>query len=136
MEFELPDFDEITPDGKRLLLEKIVKHNGIWVINKSDSDDVFPSDPHGDRKDKPEKLNLYTGEVYSAVDKRYLYTVPKKAMRYIYAQLMKCKEEDIKVKIQSSRDDITYLQRREAEDGNERQGQGTLQGILDRSRKT
>ena len=54
-EIELPDFTEITPDGQRLLLEKQVKHNGIWRIHKSDPDNVFPSDPHGDRVDGENK---------------------------------------------------------------------------------
>jgi hypothetical protein len=34
IEIELPDFSEITIDGLRMLLEKQVKHNGIWRIHK------------------------------------------------------------------------------------------------------
>jgi hypothetical protein len=36
IELELPDFSEITDTGQLLLLEKTVKHNGIWKIHKSD----------------------------------------------------------------------------------------------------
>ena len=53
IELELPNFSEITETGKRLLLEKTVKHNGIWRIHKSDPDNIFPNDPHGDRVDEP-----------------------------------------------------------------------------------
>ncbi|MBK9018312.1 MAG: hypothetical protein IPM82_32060 [Saprospiraceae bacterium] len=98
-EFQIPDFDEITEDGRQLLLEKIVKHNGVWKINKYDADDIFPSDPHADRVDKPEKLDLYTGKVYSKINKQHLYTLPPKAMKFIYKQIMMCKEDEIKNKL-------------------------------------
>jgi hypothetical protein len=88
VDFEIPDFDEITPDGQRLLLEKTVKSNGIWRIHKSDPDNVFPSDPHADRVDGAEKLDLYTGDVYSSITKKHLRTMPKKAMKLIYNTLM------------------------------------------------
>jgi adenylate kinase len=109
LEFEIPDFGEITPDGQRKLLERIVRTNGIWKINKNDPDDVFPSDLHADRVDEPEKLDLYTGEVYSKINKKYLYTLPKKVMKYIYNELMKCKEDSIKQKLIRRENDITYL---------------------------
>ena len=89
MEFELPDFSEITVDGQRMLLEKQVKHNGIWRIHKSDPDNIFPSDPHGDRVDGAEKLDLYNGNVYNKTTKQQIYTLPKKAMKYIYNQIKK-----------------------------------------------
>jgi hypothetical protein len=109
LEFELPDFSEITPEGQRLLLEKQVKHNGIWKIHKCDPDNNFPSDPHGDRVDCPEKLDLYNGKVYSKTNKQYLYTLPKKAMKYIYSQIMGCKEDVIKNKLKANVELITYL---------------------------
>ena len=96
VEFELPDFSEITATGQRMLLEKTVKHNGIWRIHKNDPDDIFPSDPHADRLDEPEKLNLYNGEVYDKSTQKYKYTLPNKAMKYIYNQIMGCKEDLIK----------------------------------------
>lgn len=108
-EFELPDFSEITPDGQRLLLEKQVKHNGIWRIHKSDPDNIFPSDPHGDRVDGAEKLDLYNGNVYNKTNKQHIYTLPKKAMKYIYNQIMKCKEDEIKNKLIANANLITYL---------------------------
>ena len=109
VEFELPDFAEITETGQRLLLEKTVKHNGIWRIHKSDPDNIFPSDPHGDRVDEPEKLNLYNGFVYSLPDKIHVRTLPNKAMKYIYNQLMKCKEVEITTKLTANKNLITYL---------------------------
>ncbi|MCB0397288.1 MAG: hypothetical protein KDD36_11570 [Flavobacteriales bacterium] len=109
LKFQLPDFAEITQDGQQMLLERIVKHNGIWKINKYDSDTVFPSDPHADRVDAPEKLNLYTGDVYSKINKQHLYTLPKKAMKFIYNEIMACKEEEIKNKLIDNAAMITYL---------------------------
>jgi len=109
LEFQLPDFDEITPYGQQMLLEKIVKHNGIWKINKYDPDNIFPSDPHSDRVDEPEKLDLYTGAVYSKINKQHLYTLPKKAMNFIYNQIMSCKENEIKNKLITNTAQITYL---------------------------
>ncbi|WP_181308987.1 hypothetical protein [Rufibacter sp. XAAS-G3-1] len=109
LEFEIPDYDEITTDGKRMLLEKQIKQNGIWKIHKNDPDDIFPSDPHADRRDEPEKLNLYTGDVYSKVTKKFLYTLPKKVMKYIYNQLMLCKEDTIKNKLKARKEEIVYL---------------------------
>ena len=64
-EFEIPDFDEITDEGIRMLLEKTVKSNGIWRVHKSDPDCIFPSDFHAHSTDAAETLDLYTGEVYS-----------------------------------------------------------------------
>lgn len=109
IEFELPDFAEITPDGKRLLLEKTIRHKGVWRIHKSDSDDIFPSDPHADRQDKPEKLDLYTGNVYSKSTKKFIYQLPAKAMKYIYNQIMNCNEDTIKQKLITKKDSISYL---------------------------
>jgi hypothetical protein len=109
IEFELPDFSEITENGQRLLLEKTVKHNGIWRFHKSDPDDIFPSDPHGDRVDAPEKLNIYNGYVYSLPDKKHIRTLPKKAMRYICNQLLSSKEDEIKEKIKANKTQITYM---------------------------
>ncbi len=109
LEFQLPDFAEITQDGQQMLLEKVVKHNGIWKINKYDPDIIFPSDPHADRVDAPEKLDLYTGDVYSKTNKQHLYTLPKKAMKFIYNQIMACKEDEIKNKLITNVKMITYL---------------------------
>ena len=109
IQFELPDFSEITATGQRMLLEKTVKHNGIWRIHKNDPDDIFPSDPHADRQDAPEKLNLYNGEVYNKTTKKYIYTLPNKAIKYIYNQIMSCKEDIIKNKITANKALITYL---------------------------
>lgn len=109
VEIKLPDFSEIADNGQRLLLEKTVKHNGIWRFHKCDPDNIFPSDPHGDRVDAPEKLNIYNGHVYSKSDKQLLRTLPKKVMIYIYSQLMNCKEDEIKDKIRANKHQITYI---------------------------
>ncbi len=109
LEFELPDFAEIMPDGTQMVLEQQIKHNGIWRIYKNDSDDIFPSDPHGDRVDRPEKLDLYNGNVYNKTDKQFLYTLPKKAMKFIYNQIMMCKEDEIKNKLLAKANLISYL---------------------------
>lgn len=109
IEFELPDFSEITATGQRMLLEKTVKHNGIWRIHKNDADDIFPSDPHADRQDAPEKLNLYNGQVFDKSTKKHIYTLPDKAMKFIYNQIMNCKEDLIKNKLIMNKALITYL---------------------------
>ncbi len=108
-EFQLPDFSEIMPDGRRMLLEKTVKHNGVWRVHKSDPDDLFPSDPHADRQDEPEKLDLYNGKVYDKKTAKFLYQLPDKAMKYIYNQIMSCKEDVIKNKLIAKKSSITYL---------------------------
>lgn len=108
-EIKLPDYSEITEKGQRLLLEKTVKHNGIWGIHKCDPDNIFQSDPHGDRVDAKEKLNLYNGFVYSLLDKIHIRTLPQKAMIYIYNQLINCKEKEITSKLKANRNLFTYL---------------------------
>jgi len=45
--------------------------------------------------DQPEKLDIYTGNVYSSRTRECLYTLPKKVMRYIYNELSGSKEEKI-----------------------------------------
>lgn len=108
-EIKLPDYAEITEKGMRLILEKTVRHNGIWRIHKSDPDKLFPSDPHGDRVDVPEKLDLYTGQVYSMPSKTLVRTLPAKAMRLIYNELMDCKEVEITSILAANKALITYL---------------------------
>jgi len=107
-EIELPDYREIIEDGRRMLVEGTVKHNGIWRIHKSDPDTVFPSDFHADRVDAPEKLDLYTGEVYSAINGKRLRAEPKKAMRFIYRELQKSKEDRIQGCLRKT-DKFTYV---------------------------
>ena len=107
-EIELPDYREITEDGHRMLLEVTVKHNGKWRVHKIDPDTVFPSDFHADRVDAPEKLDLYTGEVYSAVNRTRLRAEPRKAMRFIYQELLKTKEARIQGCLKKT-DKFTYF---------------------------
>jgi len=107
-EIILPDYREITDNGGRILLEVTVKRNGIWRVHKNDPDIVFPSDFHADRVDAPEKLDLYTGEVYSSVNNDYLRAEPKKAMRFIYQELLKSKETRIQEHLKEV-NKFTYL---------------------------
>jgi hypothetical protein len=39
-DFEIPDFNEITPEGQRLLLVKTIKSNGSWRIHKSEETQI------------------------------------------------------------------------------------------------
>jgi hypothetical protein len=94
-EIELPDYREIAEDGRRMLLGTATKHRGIWRIQKSEPDNRFPSDFHAERVDAPEKLDLYTGEVYSAITGSQLRSEPKKAMRFLYRRLQNSKEARI-----------------------------------------
>lgn len=108
IEIELPDYREITEDGHRMLLEFTVKHNGKWRVHKNDQDIISPSDFHADRVDKPEKMDLYTGDIYSKIDGKYIRTEPGKAMRYIYLSLQACKEDLIKNRLQQ-KDRFSYM---------------------------
>lgn len=109
IEFQLPNFCELTVDGKRLLLERTVKHKGIWRVHQNDPDDIFLSDPHADRVDESEKLDLYTGNVYDKKTKALLYKLPAKAMKFIYNKLIVSPEDSITKKLNSNKNLIEYL---------------------------
>jgi len=96
-EFEIPDYREITEEGDRMLLEVLVKSNGIWQIHKSDVDKNWPSDFHAHNVDAAnEVLDLYTGGVYDKRTKRHLRNLPRKAQRYICSMILQqCKEPEI-----------------------------------------
>ncbi len=104
----IPDFQEILDDGRRMSIAIQVKHNGKWRVHKNDADKNFPSDFHADRIDEPEKLNLYNGDVWSSITGKRLYVMPKKAMRYIFRELSKTKEENLQ-KILADRSKFIYL---------------------------
>jgi hypothetical protein len=99
LEINLPADEEITTSGQRLFLEKTVRHQGVWRVHKSDPDKVFPSDFHADRVDGAEKLDLYTGQVYSKSNKQLLYSLSKASMRFIFKELMGSKELEIQTKL-------------------------------------
>lgn len=84
----LPAEEDILENGMILLKERVVKHQGIWIINLNDQD-PWPSLPHGDRKDEPEKLNLLTGDVYSKTSRNHIYSLSDKSMRYIFHRISK-----------------------------------------------
>jgi len=106
--FELPEESEILPDGRRWLLEQTVTHRGIWRVHKADADTIFPSDLHADRVDEPEKLDLYTGRVYSKTTRQHLYSLSKKSMRFIHQTLSSSKEPEILTRL-SKTERFTYL---------------------------
>ena len=86
-----------------------VKSNGaIWRINKNDLDS-FPSDPHADRADKAEKLNLYNGEVFNSKNRKYLRTLSNKEMNRIYASIILDGEQSVIDKLEKNKKLITYL---------------------------
>jgi hypothetical protein len=94
--------------GLEKLFEQTVSHQGKWRIHKSDPDNIFPSDPHADRVDASEKLNLFTGDVYDT-KKKYLYALSKKAMQFIYYKILNKGEETIIQKLQTNLSKIIYL---------------------------
>lgn len=108
MDITIPDFDEITEDGRRLMLERTIKSNGIWRVHKSDADTIFPSNFHAVNIETGEKLDLYTGEVFNPVSKQLTRKLPKKAMRYVYGELQSCEESEITGKCQN-RASFTFL---------------------------
>jgi hypothetical protein len=108
VEVFVPDFREILDDGRRMSIAVQVKHNGKWRVHKNDPDKNFPSDFHADRIDEPEKLDLYTGDVWSATNKKRLYVMPKKAMRYIFRELSKTKEENLQARM-ADKSKFSYL---------------------------
>lgn len=94
--------------GMERMVKQTVSHQGRWRIHKNDPDILFPSDPHADRVDEPEKLNLYTGDVYDK-KQHFLYSISKKSMQFIYYKIMKDGEENIKQKLTTNKLQITYL---------------------------
>jgi hypothetical protein len=100
LDIVLPDDDSIQDDGTLLLSERTVHEGGgHWRIHKADADDVWPSDLHAHNvQDQREKLDVYSGVVYSTVTKQAIYTLKPKQMRLIYNELSSCKEEAIKNK--------------------------------------
>jgi hypothetical protein len=107
-EIEVPDFDEITDDGVRMLFEKTVRSNGVWRSHKLDPDCIFPSDFHAHRVDDAETLDIYTGQVYCPKTKTQVRTMPKKAMKYIYNQFSNSKEPEFIAKC-ANKKKFTFL---------------------------
>lgn len=86
-----------------------VKSKGaIWRINKNDAD-FFPSDPHADRVDKPEKLDLYNGKVYNSKNRKHIRTLSGKEMNRIYADIILEGEQSVIDKLEKNKSRITYL---------------------------
>jgi hypothetical protein len=85
-----------------------IKCVGVWEIHKNDKD-PFPNDPHGDRVDKPEKLDLYTGKVYDRATRKYLRKLPTKKMLQIYSKIMTYGEDNVIAKLKANEHQITYL---------------------------
>ena len=104
----IPDENDILENGKILLFAKIEKTQGIWKINASD-DDTWPSHPHAVRVDKPERLNLFDGTVYSPINREIKYFMSGKTMRLIYSMIKALGDKKIFEKIESHRSEISYL---------------------------
>jgi hypothetical protein len=107
-EIELPDYAGLTEDGRRTLSSGTARRNGVWRVRKDASDSLFPSDFCAERVDAPEKLDLYTGEVYSAINGSHLRAEPKKAMRFLYRRLQNSKEARIQACLRDV-ERFTYL---------------------------
>jgi len=108
--FNLPiEQDIINPlTCLRNISEQSVKKDGIWRIHKSDPDNIFPSDPHADRVDAKEKLDLYTGEVFDKVTHDFLYKMSKKSMQFIYHTIIRGGEANIIAKLNQNKHLIQY----------------------------
>ena len=90
------------------MIERIVKHQGNWKINLNDVD-PWPSNPHGDRIDAPEKLDLLTGLVYSKQSKNRIRVLSKKSMRYIFYQIKAFEDKRLYNKLNSQMSHVTYF---------------------------
>lgn len=108
VEIFVPDFRELLDDGRRMAIAVTVKHNGKWRFHKNDPDTLFPSNFHADRQDGAEKLDMYTGEVWSAKTNERLYRMPDKAMRYIFSQLQRQTKPHLDAKM-SDRTKFSFL---------------------------
>ena len=91
-----------------LIGQRIKCGSGIWEVHLTDKDS-FPSNPHADRVDKPEKLNLYNGEVFSKINLKRVGKVHKKDMRIIHAEIMNRGEEKVIGKLKGNKHFITYM---------------------------
>jgi hypothetical protein len=103
----VPEERDILDNGMQMFREQIVSHQGRWKISLNDPD-PWPSDPHGDRQDAPEKLNIYNGEVFSKKDHSYQYSLSKKAMNFIYKRIMASKYTKIKDVLTTNASLFTY----------------------------
>lgn len=63
----------------------VAKQKGeIWEMHNHDVD-IFPSCPHMHAKDKPWKLDIYTGDVYDINTKKVIKNIGKKALESIWS---------------------------------------------------
>ncbi len=100
-----PDKEEF---GFWLSIAVEIKRGGVWRIHKNDPDKHFPSDFHADRVDKPEKLDLYTGAIYSKKHGQHLRSMSRKDMCRIHSELKACGRDFLDAKLASA-DKFTYL---------------------------
>lgn len=105
---KIPKEEYILEDGTQIIIKAIVKHRGIWKINLNDAD-KWPSDPHGDRVDCAEKLDLLNGNIYSKITKLQIGRFSNKTMRFMFLEVKKHCNEKIFEKLISQKDCITYL---------------------------
>jgi hypothetical protein len=90
--------------------EVTLKRNGqIWRAHKADPDDQFPSDFHAHNIAAPETLNLYTGVVYDARNRKYLKKLPKKVMQDFFHRLSECGVDEIQQKCSINKERFEFL---------------------------
>ena len=87
VEFDVWDAEHTFELGRFLSIAVEFKHHGKWRIHKNDPDKHFPSDFHADRVDAPEKLDLYTGDIYSRTTKEKTGRLKDKKMREVFTDL-------------------------------------------------
>ncbi len=68
----------------------IVKCGGkIWKFHKYDKDDNFPSKLHGQNYEDKEKVDVYTGEVYDAINRQLKRKLSKRELTKIQGECKK-----------------------------------------------
>ena len=85
-----------------------LKCDGVWRVHQNDPDKYFPSDFHADRVDKSEKLDLYTGAIYSKSHGKYLRSMSRKDMRRIHRDLKALGKDFLDAKLDNA-DKFSYL---------------------------
>jgi len=100
--------DTILEDDDFLILvfpvcgEATVRRNGnSWRIHPNDLDNVFPSDFHAHNIETGEKLDLYTGYLYSPNTKKLLCALHRKDWFAILLKLRMSKEKAVSLKAET-----------------------------------
>lgn len=112
LEIVLPHSDHVRDDGRVLEIAVTIKNSGknsgIWRVHAYDPDEFFPSNFHAHNAEEPEVLDIYTGRVYSKVNKKELRSIPPKVMRVMYDELIRRGKDTIQEKL-SNKENFIYL---------------------------